>query len=339
MLAFPGVQILDVTGPLQMFAGVNDALGRKAYAILVAASKAGPVTSSSGLRICADLSFADIDAERLAHTDTLIAAGGDETMRAILRAGEVTKILKLAKGRVRRIASVCSGTFFLAAAGLLDGRRAATHWDAVTQLRRFRPQIEVDADAIHVEDGGIWTSAGVTAGIDLALAMIEADHGREVTLAVARRHVVYRIRPGGQSQFSAELAGQSVSDKRLAKLTECVLAAPSALWNVDRLAQEAGLSLRSLSRRFRRELNASPAAFVERVRIDAARRALLETNASVETVAHQCGFGSLRRMDRAFARILSVSPSEFRCLFKTNGCTSWPSKSVSSSSPSSLSSI
>jgi transcriptional regulator GlxA family with amidase domain len=338
MLAFRGVQILDVTGPLQMFAAANDELGQTAYRIELAAPEAGPVESSSDLRICADRSFAGIDAERLSQIDTLIAAGGDRRLRAVLEAGETTRILGLAKGRVRRIASVCTGAFLLADAGLLDGRRAATHWNAVAQLRRFRPQVEVDGDAIHIEDGGIWTSAGVTAGIDLALAMIEADHGREVTLAVARRHVVYRIRPGGQSQFSAELAGQSASDKRLARLTESVLAAPSASWNVDRLAQEAGLSLRTLSRRFRRELNASPAAFVERVRIDAARRALLETNASVEAVARQCGFGSLQRMDRAFARILSVSPSEFRSLFKTNGCTSWLSKSASSSSPISLSS-
>ena len=236
MLAFRGVQILDVTGPLQMFAGANDELGQIAYRIEVAAPEAGPVESSSGLRVYADLSFAEIDAERLAQIDTLIAAGGNEQLRATLAAGEVTRIFSLAKGRVRRIASVCSGAFFLAAAGLLDGRRAATHWNSVARLRRFRPQVDVDADAIHVEDGGIWTSAGVTAGIDLALAMIEADHGREVTLAVARRHVVYRIRPGGQSQFSAELAGQSASDERLAKLTESVLAAPSASWNVDRLA-------------------------------------------------------------------------------------------------------
>jgi transcriptional regulator GlxA family with amidase domain len=339
MLAYEGIQILDVTGPLQMFAGVNDEVGASAYHIEIAAAEAGPFAASSGLRICADLALADIDTAKLERTDTLLAAGGDAGLRAALADGRITDILARAKGHVRRIASVCSGAFFLAAAGLLDGRRAATHWDAIARLRRFRPQVEVDGDAIHICDGDLWTSAGVTAGIDLALAMIEEDFGRDMALAIARRHVVYRIRTGGQSQFSAELAGQSAADRRIARVAESVLAEPSADWNVERLAHAGGLSLRTLSRLCRRELQASPAAFVERVRIDAARKALIETGASIEDIACQCGFGSLRRMDRAFARTLSVSPSEFRNLFRAKGDRSWPSQSASSSSPISPSSI
>lgn len=340
MLAFPGIQILDVTGPLQMFAAVNDELGHAAYEIEIAAPDAGPFASSSGIRICADMAFGTIDAQRLDAVDTLIAPGGSETgMRAALSDGSIARIAGEAKGRVRRIASVCTGAFFLAAAGLLDGRRATTHWAAAAALKKFCPNAELHTDAIHIRDGDIWTSAGVTAGIDLALAMIEADHGRAVALAIARRHVVYRIRPGGQSQFSAELTGQSASDQRVARLAETVLAAPEACWTVDRLASEAGVSPRSLSRLFARELQASPAVFVERVRIDAARRALLETDAPVETIALGCGFGSLRRMDRAFARALSVSPSEFRRLFKAHGGGAWnPSKSASFSTRTSLSS-
>ncbi len=340
MLAYPGIQILDVTGPLQMFAAVNDELGGPAYDIEIAAAEKGPLASSSGIRIYADTSFEALDATRLGGVDTLIAPGGSKKgLRTALSEETITCILREAKGRAHRIASVCSGAFFLAAAGLLDGRRATTHWAAAAALQRFCPKVEVHSDAIHIQDGDIWTSAGVTAGIDLALSMIEADHGRALALAIARRHVVYRIRPGGQSQFSAELVGESASDMRVARLAESVLASPDACWTVDMLASEAGVSPRSLSRLFRRELQASPAVFVERVRVDAARRALIETEASIEGVAHRCGFGSLRRMDRAFARALSVSPSEFRKLFKTNGDGSWHrSTSASCFSPISLSS-
>ena len=212
----------------------------------------------------------------------------------------------------------CSGAFFLAAAGVLDGRRATT-LERVEDLQRFRPAAEVDGDAIHIEDQGIWTSAGVTAGMDLALAMIEADHGRAVALAVARRHVVFRIRPGGQSQFSAELAAQSASNPKVQRLAEKVAQSPARTWRAQELAWEAGVSERSLTRLFRGNLDASPADFVERVRIDLARRWLLETGDSIEGVALRCGFGSLRRMDRAFARAVGTTPTEFRARFKSNG--------------------
>ena len=225
---------------------------------------------------------------------------------------------------------MCSGAFFLAAAGVLDGRRAATHWRAVEALRRFRPEVDVDADAIYVRDGNVWTSAGVTAGIDLALALLEADRGRDIALSVARAHVVFRIRPGGQSQFSVPLDAGGIRDRRLARLAERIEQRPRDDWRTDMLATEAGVSLRSLSRLFRKELNASPSAFVERIRIDRARRALLETNAPVETIAIDCGFGSLRRMDRAFTRVIATTPTEFRSRFKPSGdieCPASPSAS------------
>jgi len=185
LLAFPNGQLLDIAGPLQMFAGANDALSRKMYGVEIAALQAGPFATSSGVRLVADVSFAQITNRRLAHIHTLIAVGGEPGMREELARGNVTDIVSRAIGRVSRIASVCSGTFFLAAAGALDGRRAATHWSEVEALKRFRPAVLVDGDAIHVEDRGIWTSAGVTAGMDLALAMIEADLGRKVALAIA----------------------------------------------------------------------------------------------------------------------------------------------------------
>jgi len=319
LLAFPNGQLLDIAGPLQMFAGANDELSRQMYEIEIAAPQAGPFSTSSGVRLVADTSFAQITNEQLGRIHTLITVGGMPGMRQELARGDVTGIVARAIGRVPRIASVCSGTFFLAAAGVLDGRKAATHWSEVEALKRFRPAVLVDADAIHIEDGGIWTSAGVTAGMDLALAMIEADLGRKAALAVARRHVVFRIRPGGQSQFSAELVAQSADNGRLQKLAEKIIAHPRADWRADVLAAEAGVSRRSLSRLFRAGLNVSPADFVERVRTDLARRRLLETSDNVETIAVACGFGSLRRMDRAFARSVSASPNEFRSRFKANG--------------------
>lgn len=319
VLAFPDGQLLDIVGPLQMFAGANDEMSRKAYRFEIAAPKAGPFPTSSGVQLVAELSFAQITNKRLDRTDTLIAVGGEPGMRRELARGAVTEIVSRAIGRVSRIASVCTGTFFLAAAGVLDGRRAATHWSEIDALRRFRPAVRVDGDAIHVEDGGIWTSAGVTAGMDLALSMVEADLGRAIALVIARRHVVFRIRPGGQSQFSAELAAQSAGNVKLQRLAENVAAHPCADWRTDILAAEIGVSRRSLSRLFRAGLNVSPADFVERVRIDVARRKLLESDENVASIAITCGFGSLRRMDRAFARAIAVSPTEFRSRFKTHG--------------------
>src|SRR5215831_4984326 len=319
LLAFPNGQLLDIAGPVQMFAGANDELSRQVYRIEIAAPQAGPFATSSGVRLVADVSFAQITNNRLARIHTLITVGGEPGMRQELVRGSVTGIVRRAIGRVARIASVCSGTFFLAAAGALDGRRAATHWSEVDALKRFRPAVLVEGDAIHIEDGGIWTSAGVTAGMDLALAMIEADLGREVALAIARRHVVFRIRPGGQSQFSAELAAQSAGNPKIQKLAENIASNPCDDWRTDILADEIGISQRSLSRLFRSDLNVSPADFVERVRTDLARRRLLETDENVQAIAVSCGFGSLRRMDRAFARAMSASPTEFRSRFKTNG--------------------
>jgi transcriptional regulator GlxA family with amidase domain len=333
MLAFPHAQLLDISGPLQMFAGANDALKRHAYRLQIAAPNVGPFPTSSGVQLVADISLAQVTRNKLARTHTLIAAGGNEGVRIELRQQVIARILANAAGRVPRIASVCSGAFFLAAAGVLDGRRATTHWDSVETLKRFRPAVEVDGDAIHIEDRGVWTSAGVTAGMDLALAMIEADHGRDIALSVARRHVVFRIRPGGQSQFSSELAAQSAGDQRLQSLAEKVVDRPTKIWRNEELAFEVGLSARSLSRLFRASLNVSPADFVERVRVDLARRRLLETSDSIERVAGRCGFGTLRRMDRAFARVIGASPRQFRARFKSNG----GSQCLSSTSDSSFS--
>jgi transcriptional regulator GlxA family with amidase domain len=335
MLAFPGAQLLDVAGPLQMFAGANAELAREVYRIRIAAPDAGAFATSAGVQLVADLSFSQVTKRRLAQTHTLVVAGGSPGVGAELARGAVARIVAGAVGCTPRIASVCSGAFLLAAAGVLDGRRATTHWRSVADLERFRPQATVDGDAIHIEDRGVWTSAGVTAGMDLALAMIEADHGRGLALAVARNHVVFRIRPGGQSQYSAELQAQCSGNARIGRLAERVTHKPRNAWSTEALAAEAGVSQRSLSRLFRASLNVGPAEFVERVRIDLARRRLIETDDLVEAVALGCGFGSLRRMDRAFARAMATSPREFRARFKSNGglpCPSSPSALSSSRS-------
>lgn len=320
LLAYEGAQLLDIAGPLQMFAGANEAMGAPAYDIQVAAAKPGPFKTSSGASMVADIGFAALDAPALATLDTILAVGGDAGLRPALKSGRMAALLRAAAESTPRVASVCTGAFFLAAAGLLDGRRAATHWDAVERLKKFRPAIDVDPDAIHVRDGKFWTSAGVTAGIDLALAMIDADHGKAVALKVAQNHVVHRVRPGGQSQFSAMLAADGASSdagSRFGKLAARILASPSESWTVERLAEEAHVSSRTLARQFQKRLGATPAAFVERARIDFARRALLETNAGIGTIAEDAGFGGLRRMDRAFARAMGVSPRDFRARFKT----------------------
>ena len=299
-----------------MFAGANDELGSEAYACQLAAARSGAVRSSSGLELVATRAFSGIDARRLLAVDTLVAVGGSEVALVDeLRSGAISALVRKAPGRVRRIASVCAGAFFLADAGLLDGRRAATHWRSAEALKRFRPAVEVDPDPIFICDPPFYTSAGVTAGIDLTLAMIEQDHGRALALAVARRHVVFRMRPGGQAQFSSELAVQGCEDRRLARLSRAVREAPEADWRVDKLVDAADVSPRTLSRLFRSELGTTPAGFVERVRVDAARVALLESDRPIEAIADACGFGSLRRMDRAFARTLGTPPREFRRRF------------------------
>lgn len=318
LVTYPGAQILDVTGPAQMFTGTSEELGRDVYRVrIVAPDSMVPIRTSSGIRILPDLGLGDITDALLCATDSLIVAGGSGGLEEALATGEIADLVRRADGRVPRIASVCTGAFLLAAAGVLDGRRATTHWQSAARLQQFRPQITVEPDAIYIRDEAIWTSAGVTAGIDLALAMIEADHDKTTALAVARQHVMFRIRPGGQSQFSADLMGQAAPVGELDGLVEAITANPDRNWSVERLAEEACMSVRTLTRRFRKIFSTSPAEFVERVRLDLARRAILESDLSLSSIATDAGFGSLRRMDRAFARVLQTSPTDFRNRFKS----------------------
>ncbi len=305
MLAFPGVQSLDVTGPTEVFAAAVDAR------VEVVAPVAGVVRSSSGLGLVADRALAEVHGP----VDTLVVAGGPGTRAAAGDTAVVASVRHVA-ARSRRVASVCTGAFVLAAAGLLDGRRATTHWRSCELLARLHPSITVEPDAIFVRDGEVWTSAGVTAGIDLALAMVEEDHGRAVAMRIARQLVVFVKRPGGQSQFSAHLAGQFSDQATVRDVHAWMVDHLDEVLTVERLAAHAAMSPRHFARVFRRDTGTTPARFVERARVDAARRALEDTDESVDAVARSCGFGTAETMRRTFLRTLRVSPREYRNRFR-----------------------
>ncbi|MAK63958.1 MAG: AraC family transcriptional regulator [Maricaulis sp.] len=314
-LIFPGFQILDLTGPLAMFAAANRLSGQSLYALRTVAPEAGPVLSSAGLIVQADLSAADA-IHRIGVDATLLVAGGEEAgMRAALRDDSLKGLVSAAFDRADRLASVCSGSFFLAASGRLTGCRITTHWQSAGRLQRLHPDVEVDADAIHVRDGRVWTSAGVTAGIDLALAMIEADHGRQLALDVARQNVVQRVRAGGQGQYAADLVDPTCDDDRLTRLAQAIRAKPDRDWSVETMCEVMAVSPRTLSRLCRSEAGLSPAVLVERVRLDAARHLLVSTRRRIDAIARQSGFGTHQRMDRSFMRRLGVSPRDFRARF------------------------
>jgi transcriptional regulator GlxA family with amidase domain len=247
--------------------------------------------------------------------DTLVVAGGTGTARA-LEDRALVGLVKRAAGRARRVASVCTGAFLLAEAGLLDGRRATTHWSACARLAARYPQLEVDPDPIFVRDGRIWTSAGVTAGMDLALALVEEDHGRDVALAVARELVLFLKRPGGQAQFSAQLRAQLAERTALRDLQAWIADHPGAELSVEALARRVAMSPRHFARVFKQETGATPARAVLAARVEAARRRLEDGDDGLAGVAAACGFASAEVMRRAFLRTLGVGPSHYRTRFR-----------------------
>lgn len=317
MVGFRESQILDITGPMQILSGVNDVrpTGSPAYELTLIASMAGPLRTTSGLRLFADRAFADIEEAELAGLDTLMVAGGDGIRQAM---GDRTLIDFIGRaGRAaRRVVSICSGTFLLAEAGLATGKRVATHWNSCDLLARYYPDLTVERDAIYVRDGNLWSSAGVTAGMDLALALVQEDWGRELALRIAQRHVMFLMRPGGQSQFSSHLIAQQRGNGRLGNLLKWIVDNPDADMRVERLAEKAAMSERSFARLFRRETGATPARFIERVRTDVARRLLEESTEPVEGIAATCGFGNAERMRRVFHRQLGTGPAAYRERFQ-----------------------
>jgi transcriptional regulator GlxA family with amidase domain len=318
LVAFPGVQVLDVTGPLEVFSQASRRLfettkrNEPEYTVEVVARRAGPISTSSGIRLLADRAVGEVSG----GVDTLLVAGGAGTVAAMKDELLLAWLRRMAR-RVRRLGSVCSGTFLLAEAGLLDGRRATTHWQFCRELAQRYPRVAVDEDPIFVRDGNVYTSAGVTAGMDLALALVEEDHGREIALAVARQLVLFLKRPGGQSQFSAQIAVQAADREPLRAVQLWIADHLDADLSVPVLARRAAMSERNFSRRFTRETGATPGDFVLRARVEAARRRLEESSEGVDTIAAQCGFGSAEVMRRAFSRTLRVPPSAYRMRFRS----------------------
>lgn len=309
LLTFPQVQVLDVTGPLQVFATANDIVGggRPPYAMRVVSQAGGSIASSSGLQLMVDPLPPHGSA-----LDTLIVAGGPGVEVAAVDAALVEWVRRRAQ-QARRYASVCTGAVLLAATGMLNGRRAATHWSICAELARRFPDVKVEPDPIFVHDGPAWTSAGVTAGIDLALALVEQDLGRAAALAVARYLVVFLKRPGGQAQFSATLALQE--EDKFDVLHGWMAAHLSGELSLPVLAGQAGMSERSFSRHYLEATGQTPARAVERLRVEAARNLLLDSPLAVKRVAQRCGFGSEETMRRSFLRLLAATPQEYRSRF------------------------
>lgn len=317
MLVYPGAQMLDITGPLEVFARTTRWLSENhyadtpAYALDLVADQASPVRCSSGIEILATRPYAEVRA-----TDTLLVSGGIGYADAAEDPAIIEWLAGIAR-RTPRVASICTGAMLLARAGLLDGRRATTHWAYCDELEQAGRDIRVNVDAIYVRDGNIMTSAGVTSGIDMALAMVEEDWGQPVAVAIARQLVMYLKRPGGQSQFSEQLRAQAADSDRLQRLQLWILDHLDEPLSVPALAKRVAMSERSFSRRFHAAVGTSPAKYVERCRVAAARRKLEQTSQSLEHVASTCGFRSSEILRRAFIRELGVSPTAYRERFRS----------------------
>ncbi|HZI15552.1 MAG TPA: GlxA family transcriptional regulator [Myxococcus sp.] len=312
IIAFPEVQILDVTGPSSVFTTATRLVASKrpGYRVEIAALKTGPVATQGGV-----LLHATVPLDRVrGQVDTLVVPGGEVTMLPDSEPELPPHLRRLAR-RCRRVTSVCTGSFLLARAGLLDGRRATTHWMAAELLQRQHPRCEVRADHIFVRDGPIWTSAGVTSGIDLALAMVEEDLGRDVARQVARLLVMYLRRPGGQSQFSVQMASQWASRAPIREVQEWLPEHLREDLSVEALARRVAMSPRNFARAFRAEVGMTPARYVERLRVEAARASLESTRRTVKEIATEVGFGTLETLHRVFKRALGVPPAEYRRRF------------------------
>lgn len=308
---FEGFQPLDLFGPYEVFQHAHQLTG--GYFCQVTAPQPGLVRPGSGLSVHAPYGVADLNPDGI---DTLVVAGGGGVDEARHDPALTSWIADAASG-ARRVTSVCSGVFLLAAAGLLGGRRVTTHWAREQQLRQEHPELVVDCDPIYLRDGRVWTSAGVTAGMDLALALVEDDVGREVAHAIAQEMVLFLRRPGSQSQFSVPLWSAQPATDPIRTVVSAIHADPGARHAITDLASHAGLSPRHLQRRFTAELGIPPTTYVEEVRIEAAKRALADSDHPVETVARRYGFGTAETLRRAFHRHLNVAPSDYRDRFRS----------------------
>ncbi len=314
MVAFDGASSLDIVGPLDILSGTSAVFagGEPGYRIEVATVSGGPVTTSPGGLQIVSRRLCDFDD---AEIDTLMVSGGLE-MSPARRNRDIVDWISRTAPRVRRIASVCTGAFLLAEAGLLDGRRATTHWYWAEEFAAAFPDVTTDADAIFVRDGKVWTSAGITAGMDMALALVEEDHGREAALDIARNWVMFLKRPGGQSQFSSFLPRQQSSNRSIIALQDWMMDNLDADLCVERLADRLCMSPRNFARLFVAEVGIPPGRYVEELRLQAARKHLESTSIPIDAIAAISGFGNAERMRRTFVRRLKVNPQQFRSRFQ-----------------------
>jgi transcriptional regulator GlxA family with amidase domain len=313
MLAYEQVGGLEITGPLDVFGEANEYLtdrGRaELYDLRVVSPGGGRVHTTRGIPLHAD------DCYALDEVDTLLVGGG-RGIHALVHDARLLRWLRRIAPRARRVGSVCTGTFLLAAAGLLDGKKATTHWKYCARLANEFPGVAVEPDPIFVQDGRVWSSAGASACMDLALALVEEDLGHEVALTCARELVLFLQRPGGQAQFSAQLAAQVAERRPIRSLQTFIVEHPDGDLSIDALASRAAMSPRNFARVFRAEVGTTPARYVERVRVEAARRHLEETRDGVDEIAVRVGFGSAESMRKAFLRALAVPPSAYRGRFR-----------------------
>lgn len=320
VVLFDRVDLLDVTGPPEVFALLQRELGEPAgYEVLLAAETMDPVTTSAGVRVLPDVTFDELSGTAI---DTLVVPGSVEVdehgrVTALAEPRIVGRVRRLAQ-QTRRTTSVCVGAHILAAAGLLDGKRATTHWSTAAQLAADHPQVDVDADPIFIRDGDVWTGAGISSCLDLSLALVAEDHGEAVAQRVARQLVVYLKRPGGQSQFSVPLSAVSDS-RRIEDLRHYITAHAGEKLTVAGLAEQFHLSDRQLTRVVKSELGTTPAAYIERARVEIARNRLETSDDTLERVAAVCGFGTVDTLNRAFRRAMDVTPGEYRKRFRMRG--------------------
>lgn len=326
VVLFEGVDLLDVTGPPEVFSLVpREVTERGGYEVVLAAETREPVTTAAGVRILPDVTFDEVGVRSI---DTLLVPGSvevdsEQRIHPVAEPGTVARVKALA-GRTRRVASVCVGAHILAAAGLLDGKRATTHWSTAQRLAVDHPAVRVDPDPIFIREKGeeceVWTGAGISACLDLSLALVAEDFGESVALGVARQLVMYLKRPGGQAQFSVPLE-QVATTRRVEDLRHHILNHLDQRLTVPDLAAFAHVSDRQLTRIFKAELGRTPHAYVESVRVERAANLLETTDDTLERVATVCGFGTVDTLIRAFRRRLATTPSEYRARFRTNPAT------------------
>lgn len=312
LVSFEGTHALDLVGPWEVF----KESGQGHYDLRIVTLGGGQFQSKSGLRLDADARLARVRCP----IDTLMVAGGEGVHAAAADMAFIKHLKRLAESS-RRVCSVCSGAFALAAAGLLDGRKATTHWASCERLAREYPRVSVDPDPIFVKDGNVYTSAGVTAGMDLALALVEEDLGRQAAMQTARWLVLFVRRPGGQAQFSAALELQAADRRPLRELQTWLTDNLATDLSVVALAARTHMSQRNFARAFAREIGTTPARYVERMRVEAARRRLEESDEGTDSIAATCGFGSSDSMRRSFLRVIKVTPTDYRGRFRSRPST------------------